>query len=182
MTWFRLYHEMIDDPKIRLLSPELRWNFIEILCISSKEKERGTLPGLPACAVQMRVSVGKAQRIIDALIQAGLIDEPVDGQPLSIHGWHSRQYPSDDVTRRTKAHKERSGNVPRNRMGNRMGSGDGRSSRAGTENRAETERTPLPPKPQFAPSGGGGRENYTHRSARHADEFAAMNKKGLSDL
>lgn len=107
MTWFRLYHDLIDDPKIQLLPIELRWRWIEVLCISSRgpDSERGSLPDMEHVAFHMKLSVAKARDVIDQLIAAGLIDKTQGSKKLSIHGWDKRQYKSDNITSRWRKHK-----------------------------------------------------------------------------
>ena len=49
-TWFRMYSEVIHDPKIRKLSPAQRWVWVGLLCLASESDTRGVLeiaPGVP---------------------------------------------------------------------------------------------------------------------------------------
>ncbi len=138
MKWFRLYNEIVDDPKILQLRPESRWHFIACLCIANRLRERsqfasqstlrrvcidfasaskatnieadnkGSLPDIKTIAAYMRLAPSHAKRIIARLIDAGLIDEDHDTKELTIHGWSKRQFHADDVTSRTHAYKERS--------------------------------------------------------------------------
>lgn len=41
MNWFRLYHDVLTDPKVQRLSIELRWRWVELLCVASRERSNG---------------------------------------------------------------------------------------------------------------------------------------------
>jgi hypothetical protein len=125
VEWFRVYDTIIDDPKILQLSPEFRWFFVGILAISSRQKERGTLPKPEEIGLHLRIQRRRVESLIATFVDLGFIDVGRDGKSLSVHGWSNRQFKSDDITARTKASKERSrerskggtseraGNVPR---------------------------------------------------------------------
>ena len=138
MDWFRVYHDIIDDPKILALPRAFRWHVIELLAVSSKQSHRGMLPPIKEIGIHLRMSTRKAGEVVSALREAGFIDVNGDGVTLHIHGWEKRQFKSDDVTARTAAHKERSKerseNVPANVL---------RTETETEQNRTEGE--PLPP-------------------------------------
>lgn len=141
MDWFRLYDSIIDDPKVIRLSEETRWFYVAIMCISSRQTERGTLPDLPDIAIHLRISEARAGKILDTLILAGLIDVSPGGGGRSVHGWDKRQFKTDDATSRWRKYKERkTANVCAN-VGAPLAQTDQ------IQNRTETEQnTPLPPK------------------------------------
>jgi hypothetical protein len=116
MNWFRLYHDVLNDTKVQRLPIELRWRWIELLCVASKEKKRGTLPGMDLIAYCLRVSKGRAKQIVRELCDVGLIDRSEDGQGLAMHNWEERQRKSDSSAARVAAFRERhqndSGNGP----------------------------------------------------------------------
>ncbi len=41
--WFRLYSEILRDPKVLRLTPRERWGWIGLLCLASDAEERGVL-------------------------------------------------------------------------------------------------------------------------------------------
>lgn len=102
-TWFRLYNDVINDPKVQLLPKALRWAWIEMLCLASKND--GVLPPVEQIAFSVRASVNDAQADLDALILAGLIDITPDGR-LTPHNWSDRQFVSDNSTERSRKHRE----------------------------------------------------------------------------
>lgn len=104
--WFRLYTEIIDDEKIRLLAFEDRWHYVAILCC----KNAGLLDAGDSQAMLMRklgVKLGLASRELEAALlrleEVGLIHADT-AQPVS---WDDRQFLSDSSTARVKAYRER---------------------------------------------------------------------------
>jgi hypothetical protein len=97
--WLRLYTEIIEDPKVQRLSPELFKAWINLLALAGQSD--GVLPSIDDIAFKLRMSVHDAQSHIDGLILAGLLD--VDqGQNITPHNWDSRQYISDSSTDRVR--------------------------------------------------------------------------------
>lgn len=96
--WLRLYDDTINDPKIIKLPEALRWHWIAMLCIASKND--GVLPPLDDIAIQLRVTNAKATEIIVALERAGLLDRVETGYVP--HNWEGRQFKSDNSTERVK--------------------------------------------------------------------------------
>jgi 5-methylcytosine-specific restriction endonuclease McrA len=101
--WLRLYDDTINDPKIIKLPEALRWHWIAMLCIASKND--GVLPPLDDIAIQLRVTNAKATEIIVALERAGLLDRVETGYVP--HNWEGRQYKSDSSVERVKRHREK---------------------------------------------------------------------------
>lgn len=104
--WFRLYTEIMDDEKIRLLAFEDRWHYVAILCC----KNAGLLDAGDSQAMLMRklgVKLGLASRELEAALlrleEVGLISAET-AQPAS---WDDRQFLSDSSTARVKAYRER---------------------------------------------------------------------------
>ena len=104
--WFRLYDDVLNDPKVQRLSGESFKFWINMLCIASKNG--GVLPGIEDMAFALRVSNDVCTSLIDELKTCGLID---GGKRLVPHGWEKRQYKSDTSTDRVKRFRERSRNV-----------------------------------------------------------------------
>jgi hypothetical protein len=105
--WFRLYDEVVEDPKVQRLSPELFKTWVNLLCLASKNK--GILPCSADVAFTLRISEKEASNRLDRLLDAGLLDEEFEG--LKPHGWDKRQFVSDISTDRVRRFRERSRNV-----------------------------------------------------------------------
>lgn len=105
--WFRMYAEVLDDPKVQRLSPELFRAWVNILCLTAKRD--GVLPPPDEIAFALRTPQAKSSATLAALTSAGLLDQTDDGyQP---HNWNGRQFKSDVSNERVKRHRQRQGNT-----------------------------------------------------------------------
>lgn len=102
-AWFRVYDEVLDDPKVQSLEPELFKAWINLLCLAARND--GRLPQITDIAFALRVDITVAERWVERLSNGGLIDR-VNGGPNgwhnAPHGWRKRQYKSDTSTERVK--------------------------------------------------------------------------------
>jgi hypothetical protein len=105
--WLRLYDDTINDPKVLKLPEAMRWNWVAMLCVASKNE--GALPALDDMAIQLRVTAAKATEIIATLVKAGLLDKTETG--FAPHNWNGRQYKSDVSTVRVKRFRNGKRNV-----------------------------------------------------------------------
>jgi hypothetical protein len=107
--WFRVYEDLVDDPKVQQLPATTFKGLVNLWCLASQGG--GTLPPIADIAFKLRLSPEKAQRLVNDLCEAGLLDAEDDTfQP---HNWNGRQFKSDNVSERVKKHREkRRGNVP----------------------------------------------------------------------
>lgn len=106
MDWFRMYHDVINDPKVYRLTIGRRWRWVELLCISSKAKDRGMLPGLEDIAFHLGVKLPEAESIMADMVRNGLVDQVDGGKRFAIHDWDEHQRKSDDVAERVRRHRE----------------------------------------------------------------------------
>ncbi len=107
MRWLRLYDDAINDPKILKLPEAMRWQWVAMLCVASKNQ--GSLPPLDDIAIQLRMTNAKAAEIITILVKAKLLDKTETG--FEPHNWNGRQYKSDVSTERVKRFRKRERNV-----------------------------------------------------------------------
>ncbi len=106
LPWFRLYSEMVDNDKVRLLAFEDRWHFVALLCC----KAQGVFSHNPATldrriAVKLGLSLTATEEVKRRLIEADLIGK--DWHPKN---WDERQFLSDsDPTNadRQKRHRDK---------------------------------------------------------------------------
>jgi len=101
--WFRLYDEVLDDPKVQKLSPEHFKIWINLLCLASKHD--GVLPDNESVSFALRMPFHETSGAVTFLFQAGLFDRTKKG--LVPHGWSKRQYKSDTSTERVKRFRQR---------------------------------------------------------------------------
>ena len=109
--WFRFYEAAVSNTKIIKLSDADFRAWVNILCLAASKG--GVIPPIDDVAIMLRLKERDAQKRIDSLIAAGLIDKTPRG--LVPHDWDSRQFQSDGSTARVKRFRERqkgaSGNV-----------------------------------------------------------------------
>ena len=108
LPWFRMYHEALDDEKLRLLACEDRWHFVALLCCKAKGilDEGGALLRRKL-AVKLGLSTNELDEVARRLSEVGLIDKDTF-QPLA---WDSRQMQSDkDVTNAERQKRYREAN------------------------------------------------------------------------
>jgi hypothetical protein len=109
--WFRVYDEILDDPKIVGLPENICWTWIKVLAVA--RRYGGVLPASAELAIVLRLNERETKKRIDILIKAGLLDgiDGPDGPALTPHGWQTRQFDSDVSTSRVRAFRERNRNL-----------------------------------------------------------------------
>lgn len=113
--WWRAYNEARDDPKLQRLSGDLFKGWFNMMCIASDHD--GAIPPVDDLAFKLRVPVPKARKLVEGLVEAGLIDD-VDGV-LQPHNWKGRQFKSDrDPTNPERQRRYREGKRNANNNGN----------------------------------------------------------------
>lgn len=105
--WFRVYDDVINDPKLLKLPETLRWQWLAMLCVASKNG--GKLPSNEDIALMLRVPEAKAAELVTKLVKAKLIDN-VDGAFVP-HNWEGRQFKSDTSNDRVRKHRDGKRNV-----------------------------------------------------------------------
>jgi DNA-binding MarR family transcriptional regulator len=94
--WFRVYTELVDDPKIQRLEPLLFKALINLWCLAKAND--GVFPPVDEIAFKLRMKPEKVQRVLTELRAAGLIDD--DERGARPHNWDDRQFTSDGSTPR----------------------------------------------------------------------------------
>ncbi len=105
--WFRMYSEVLDDPKVQRLTPESFKAWINLLCLAAKHD--GQLAGVADIAFALRIDEQQTITIIKDLTDAGLIDKAKGC--YTPHNWSGRQYKSDVSNERVKRHRNAKRNV-----------------------------------------------------------------------
>jgi hypothetical protein len=114
LPWFRMYHRMVDDEKLRLLAFEDRWHFVALCCLKADGLLDEPCSDLRSrkIAVKLGVQVRELEEIGRRLSEVGLVDETLS--PLA---WDELQKPSDSSTERSRKHREKARET--NAMGKR---------------------------------------------------------------
>lgn len=109
--WFRVYDDLVDDPKVQRLSAENFRALVNLWCLTSRNG--GTLPPADDIAFSLRMRPDKVAALLAGLRNAGLLDDEMteNGNVTRPHNWQRRQFKSDVSTGRVKRHRERQGNV-----------------------------------------------------------------------
>lgn len=105
LPWLRLYTEIIDDEKIRLLAFEDRWHYTAILCCKGQGilDESNQMLMRRKVAVKLGLQVRELEEVARRLGEVGLIDEDT----LQPCGWCKRQFASDNSSERVRRHRAR---------------------------------------------------------------------------
>ena len=115
--WFRVYVEAFADRKLRRLRPEHRWLFIACLGVARQSPEPGALllaEGQPMDAHDLADYAALDVRVVKsglkALCASGLLISETSSEYLGdilyrSPAFLSRQFESDDVTKRTRKHR-----------------------------------------------------------------------------
>ena len=103
VQWIRLYTEVLDDPKVQKLPPELFKFWVNILCLAGKNE--GSIPTEDDVSFALRTDLSSVSTAFHYLEKVGLIDNN-NGARIP-HGWSKRQYKSDSSTDRVKRYRKR---------------------------------------------------------------------------
>lgn len=107
LKWFRLYSEILNDPKVMLLSETMRWRYVAFLCVASEEKERGTLPHINSLAFKTRLNPLEVEETLKQFEVEELIEGYDEGKRWRISKWSERQFESDISTPRVQKHRKK---------------------------------------------------------------------------
>ena len=102
MQWFRLYNDIVDNHKIRMLAFEDRWHFVAIMACHSQELGGGDEFFERSLAIKLGVQVRELEEIQRRLMDVNLID--ANWIPI---GWDDRQFLSDNSKARVKKYREK---------------------------------------------------------------------------
>lgn len=106
-TWFRFYHETLDDPKVQRLPGETYKAWVNLLCLACRND--GKIPSVADVAFALRTSEQEVGKLLKYLAGCALLD--CAGNSYTPHGWTKRQYKSDVSTDRVKRFRNGDGNV-----------------------------------------------------------------------
>jgi predicted transcriptional regulator len=110
--WFRMYDELLDDPKVQKLPAEDFRGWVNLLCLASKNE--GRLPSITDIAFALRVTEDAVSTLLERLRSGGLIARRsggTNGAYDAPYKWEERQYKSDTSTQRVKRFRQRSKTV-----------------------------------------------------------------------
>lgn len=103
MRWFKFYDDVLYDPKVQRLPKDVAWNWVNILCLASKNG--GNLPPIADIAFALRITDREADALIETLMAVGLIDDA--GGEMRPHNWDERQGIDGTNAERQRRFRER---------------------------------------------------------------------------
>jgi hypothetical protein len=106
--WFRMYDDVLNDPKAQKLSDADFRGWVNLMCLASKHDGRLDHP-VGDIAFALRKTAAKTLALLTALQSAGLVDGTETG--WKPHNWEQRQYKSDVSTARVKRFRKQAGAV-----------------------------------------------------------------------
>ena len=113
--WFRMYHEMIEDPKIGTLSDQEFRLWVELLCLAcafGKDGDTGLTVEELCWKLRRNVSETLQSRLCNGCIS---IEETINGRKtVIIKNWKKRQFQSDSSTTRVRKCRELKKNIHEN--------------------------------------------------------------------
>lgn len=87
--WIKLYHEILDDPKMATLPDRLWRRFYELCLIAGRADQEGKLPEIKQIAWTLRMSPDEIKPDIDELQKLGLIS--IENENLNVTNFSKRQ-------------------------------------------------------------------------------------------
>ena len=104
--WIKLYHEILDDPKMATLPDRLWRRSVELFLIAGKlcSDKSGVLPDTRQLAWLLRMQTDELQADIDQLVRTGIVESIPNG--WLIVNFNKRQSPATS-TERVQQYRER---------------------------------------------------------------------------
>ena len=128
--WIKLYHEIIDDPKMATLPDNLWRRVIELFLLAGRHNQDGQLPDSKCIAWELRMSQDDTEAELQALAKVGIVSRNDTG--WFVNQFASRQAARGDVERQ-RDHRDA---TKRNQYNN---AGVTDASRSVTQNRIDIE-------------------------------------------
>lgn len=107
--WFRVYGELVNDPKVQRLSGDTFKALVNLWCLACENE--GKLPSVSDISFALRMPPPKVERLLVELILVRLLDKDAVTNLVQPHNWSGRQFKSDVSNERVKQHRERHRNV-----------------------------------------------------------------------
>ena len=98
MAWLRLYDDILADPKVLMLGPEVFQTWILYLC--AYKKYGGKMPDKEQLAFLLRLAPDVLEKHIQRMAAVRLVE--MDGETARPHNWDKFQYESDSSRARMK--------------------------------------------------------------------------------
>ncbi len=112
MKWFRFYHEILLDTKVLEMSHSTFRVWVLLMCIANQHKVRGQFPdNLNSIKQLLKCHANAVKAAIKYLESVNIIVHVPENNTYKFVNWDKRQFLSDSSTARTRAWRERHGDV-----------------------------------------------------------------------
>jgi len=111
MKWFRMWNDIIDDPKCNVsnMPYETFHLFVSLMAYASELEKNGFIHNEDDPAWRLRISNEKLKKHLKILINLEIITQDKNG--ISFKNWNKRQFSSDKSTDRVKRFRNGKRNV-----------------------------------------------------------------------
>lgn len=124
MPWLRLWHEFLNNPKVRGVTgalparyagvtEALRARYVDLLCLACQKDDCGRLPNLEEIGFALRLDPKETLKTMDFLMRARLIDR--HARSYYIHDWDQWQHTTSKAAERQKRYRAKR-NAQRNAL------------------------------------------------------------------
>lgn len=103
--WIKLYHEMLEDPKVGRLTDSQYRTMIECFLLAGRENLEGALPAVEDIAWQLRKDLEQLKSDFAALAAAGILTETAQGWVVTNYTKRQTKISNAD---KQKAYRDRS--------------------------------------------------------------------------
>ena len=103
--WIKIYHEILDDPKMGRMNDHLWRRTIEIFLIAGKVEKNGILPTVEDMAWTLRTTVDDINTCLDEMEKLGIISKV--GDEIIVTHYAERQSTNLTGAERTKRYREK---------------------------------------------------------------------------
>lgn len=125
--WIKLFHEILDDPKMGRLNDRLWRRSIELFLLAGETGRDGSLPAIGDISWRLRSGEAELLADLDSLVQVGILMQPEPGC-YRVVNFEKRQAPMSDLERKR-----------RQRSRDRSSSLDGHSAVTGRDAESESD-------------------------------------------
>ena len=95
--WIKLYHEILDDPKMGRLPDRLWRRVIEMFLLAGETDQEGQLPTIEDMAWRLRIPEDELRADLERIEQAGIVS--IEGDRYIVTRFAERQAPVSDAER-----------------------------------------------------------------------------------
>lgn len=102
LYWMKLWYEILDDPKIGMLSDHLKWTAIQMFLVAGEHNKEGLLPSIPFMAWRLRVQEAQLTKDLDALSNSGIVQLTPEGWFVTNFKTRQEKPPKAEYMRRKR--------------------------------------------------------------------------------